>query len=296
MPFLRKGAVMTTSLSLDVEDLISERPLCTGTQNQYRRSVKCFSNYLARPAIRCDLQEQIVNRWLTTIENTMKPETVRGRKAGITAIWNWLADRGCLPGYNPNRLRKVRRSISVPRAWTADNVRLLLKAAKSVPGNLQTGLNASDFLSAWIWLAYETGLRPGDIRHLKKSDLQGNILTIIQHKTGRPHSCRISPEAAAALFPLMKSPGEYLFGIRRSTMRRWELMLFREAGRIGFVRCPGQGLGTLRKTHATELCRISDAGTAALSLGHVSGCTIAIRHYIQPDAIALPESPPKLFG
>jgi integrase len=173
-------------------------------------------------------------------------------------------------------------------------VRILLKAASLVNGSLRCGLSARDMLTAWILVAYETGLRPGDIMMLKSTDIEGNVIRIVQRKTGNVHCCSITNSTSVALSRLCTPKRQYLFGLPKSTRRKWELLLFQIAENLGLTRKYRQGLGTLRKTHATEVCRISDANAAALSLGHVSGSEIARKHYIQPDAMGLPKSPPKI--
>ena len=278
----------------DVETLIAERPICVGTQNQYRRSVRCYSAFLAKPAERPDLQEHSINRWLISLEQSKAPETVRGRKAGITAVWNWLAEQSFVPHYNPNRLRKINLPDKIPRAWSLANVQSLLQGAAEVEGILDCGLLASELLTAWVWIGYESGLRPSDILRIRVDQVAPHT-AIIQHKTGKPHCFQLSDAAIAALSPLLRPGREAAFGLPRSTARRWELKLFAAAEKFGFVRTRGQALGTLRKTHGTEVCRASGLTAAAQSLGHVSGTSIARRSYVQPDAIADPPPPPSLY-
>lgn len=277
----------------DVEDLIAERPICLGTQNQYRRSVRCYSSFLEKPAERTDLIEPVVNRWLLSLEGTKEPETIKGRKAGITAIWNWLAKQGEVGHYNPLRLRKIKLPEKVPVAWSVENVRALLGGAGEVSGTLRSGLAASDFLTAWVWLAFESGIRPSDARLLRVDQI-GQVVTIIQHKTGKLHSFQLSSHAIAALQRCCLSGHDRLFGLPKSTARRWELLLFKAAEKHGFTRQPGQALGTLRKTHGTEVCRRFGLEAAARSLGHVSGVQVARRSYVDPTAYPAPLEPPSL--
>lgn len=42
----------------------------------------------------------------------------------------------------------------------------------------------------------------------------------------------------------------------------------------------GQGIGTLRKCHATQVNSVHGIAAAAESLGHTSGITIARNHYV----------------
>jgi integrase len=277
----------------DCEAMIASRTICVGTQNQYRRAIRCYSEYLHHAAQRVDLLETQVNQWLCSLVDRASPETIRGRKAGITAIWNWLAGQHLVPAYNPNLLRRIDLRWKPPRAWAVDDVRILIAAAAQVRGQLASGVPAADLLTAWIWLGYESGLRPSDIQRLQVNQL-GECVAICQHKTGQPHVFRLSPTAVAALSVVVQSGRDTVFGLPRSTMRRWELKLFAQAELMGFKRLPRQGLGTLRKTHGTEVCRHSGLSAASISLGHVSGTLVAKRSYVQPDALAPPPAPPRL--
>lgn len=280
-------------LADDVETLIAERSICEGTQNQYRRSVRCYSEFLGKPAERGHLVEPSINRWLMSVEKKRSPETVLGRKRGITAVWNWLAEQQLVPHYNPNRLRRIKTPEHVPKAWSLDNERALLAAAATMPGRLACGVTAVELLTAWVWIGYESGLRPSDILRIRV-DQVGKTVSIVQHKTGKPHTFSLSEAALAALEPLCQPGRDAAFGLPRSTARRWELKLFEAAEPFGFTRSRGQALGTLRKTHGTEVCRHSGLAAAAQSLGHVSGTLIARQSYVQPDAIQKPPAPPRL--
>lgn len=275
----------------DVEDLIAERMICIGTQNQYRRSVRCYSEYLQEPAKRLHLKERTVNQWLASLDGRRSPQTIRGRKAGITAVWNWLARLDAVKHYNPNRLRRINAPTPPPRAWSVDNVRALLAGAADIKGTLKCGIKARDLLTAWVWIGYESGIRPSDMRELQAGQL-GDSITIMQHKTGKPHTFRLSQAAIDAVAPLLDRPK--VFGLPKSTIRLWEKRLFEAAELHGFVRSRGQALGTLRKTHATEVARREGVEAAARSLGHVSGTKIAIDSYVQADAVSLPSLPPSL--
>lgn len=281
-------------LTKDLETLISQRPIGKDTANQYRKAIDCFSNFLGRPAKRTDLREFLINRWLTSLPSTLAPDTVRSRKAGLLVLWNWLASLERVKPYNVRLLRTVKKPAILPTSWTIPQVRILLASAQQIPDRLQCGVTASELLTAWILVGYETGMRPGDIMLLKPANLDNGVIKIVQHKTGYLHCAKITHHTQEALEKLASYKRPYLFGLAKSTRRTWEKKLFDVAETLGFNRQYRQGLGTLRKTHATEVCRSSDASAAAFSLGHVGGSQIAIRHYISPDAIGLPKSPPNL--
>ncbi len=125
-------------------------------------------------------------------------------------------------------------------------------------------------------------------------DLARRLVPIVQSKTGHPHTAQLSLEAVNALLAIRLDGVDRVFAAGKGGMRRWELRLFKHAKQYGFVRQSRQALGTLRKSHATEVCRLHGLNAAAESLGHVSGARIARAHYVQPDAMRPGSLPPPL--
>ena len=283
-------------LSNDVEDYCAFAGIERITADGYRRSERCFSRYLKKSAERADLIEANVNRWLGVLSEIKSPKTVQNRKRGLTPVWNWLASQGLASRYNPNALRRIRCENKPVSAWAVSNVQALLKGAKDVPGRLKCGLEASAVLTAWVQVAYETGLRPSDMRRLKWSDFgDRGTLRIIQHKTRFPIAKRLSDDAVAYLHSIAND-SEQIFPLTKSGMRGWEKKLWDASEPYGFQRRKGQASGTLRKTHGTEVCRVRNPSEAALALGHVSGPRIALQSYIEADAIGVAETPIELIN
>lgn len=286
---------MSFLLINDVADYCDFAGIEDGTAGCYRRSARCFSDFLNRPATRDDLSERLVNKWLAYVASRRAPKTVLGRKRGITPVWNWLADRGLANRYNPTALRRIKVEHKPVVAWSTGDVRALIAGASDIEGHLTCGVAASDLMAAWARIAYETGFRPVDMRLLRWDDfVSSGVANIIQHKTKYPIAKRLSNAAVAALEPL-RGHSDRVFILTKSGLVRWEKRLFTAAEKHGFRRRKGQGCGTLRKTHATEVCRVSDPQQAALSLGHVSGPTIALQSYIAADAIGVSETPQELI-
>ena len=278
----------------DLNELTSERQLDPGTEANYRRSIRNYSLFIGHSAERADLSEPLVNDWLKHLEASYKPRTVVGHKRGITVLWNWLAQRNAVTHFNPNRLRKIRVPRKPPVAWSVTNVVALLQAANQLTGTLKCGLKVSELMNAWVSVAYETGLRPKDMMLMKHSSIVGNHVFIVQNKTQQPHICTLSPSTLAAVGRLKREGCEFVFGLPKSTMRKYELRLFELAETFGFSKQKGQSVGTLRKTHGTEVARTHGLQAAAQALGHISGTQIARDHYVQPDALALPPTPPEI--
>jgi integrase len=92
----------------------------------------------------------------------------------------------------------------------------------------------------------------------------------------------------------IKEPSRTLvFPLSKSGIRRLELILFKTAESLGFRRIRGQGLGTLRKSHATEIYKRDGESAAAESLGHVGGTRTVRQHYIDARSIKAGRLPPE---
>jgi integrase len=280
----------------DVRDYVAFASIERVTEGQYFRSVKCFSEHLERPATRDDLREPLVNAWLSSLAKRLSAFTVLGRKRGLTPVWNWLAGFGYVPWYNARALRRTKAAYPPVAAWSASEVAILLEAAAGLQGRLKTGVYASDFMKAYVSVAYETGFRPSDMRLLRWNDLRDGRMIITQHKTQKSHAVMFSPSTMEALEPLRTAESETIFMLTKGGIRRWELALFRRASILGFRRRHGQACGTLRKTHGTEVCRVEGLPAAAQSLGHVDGIRVARQSYCQADAINAVKPPTALIN
>lgn len=280
-----------TLLATLLSELVAERPVKAITEAQYDRSIRCFSDFLTRPAVVDDLTPLSVNAWLAKVAKAAQPRTVLNRKRGITPVWNYAAERGLTTSYETRRLRRVSVPHSIVSAWSVDQVEALFAAARDLPGRTVCGIPASVLMGAVCSLAYETGYRPGDWRTLQWEhiDFERRLVTFVQSKTGNPHTAAFSRVTAKCLKKLQAYGREAVVPVGRWSIRRWELQLFQLASdRYGFTRRRGQGLGTLRKSHATSVYLEHGELAAALSLGHVSGTLVARRHYIDSSAASEP--------
>jgi integrase len=266
---------------------LAERPVARITEEQYYRAIRCYSQFLGRPAVVADLETSRANEWLAAVAKRAAPRTVLNRKRGLTAVWNYATDRGLALAYQSRRLRRVRIPRGVVEAWSLDQVEALFAAAKALPGSTACGIPAALLMSAVCSIAYETGIRPSDWRRIAwdSIDLKTRTARFVQHKTGVVHVVGFSVITAEILERLRRYGRERVVPVGPGSIRRWEVRLFALAGeRFGFGRRRGQGIGTLRKSHATAVYLEAGDCAAAESLGHVSGSAVAVRYYIASSA------------
>lgn len=276
---------------MDLAQLLSqqcaERPVARITEEQYSRAIRCYSRFLGRPAEVADLETGRANEWLAAVAKRAAPRTILNRKRGLTAVWNYATDRGLAPAYESRRLRRVRIPRGVVEAWSIDQVEALFAAAQALPGSTACGIPAALLMSAVCSIAYETGIRPSDWRRItwESIDFQKRTARFTQHKTGFVHVVGFSVLTGELLERLRAYGRERVVPVGAGSIRRWEVQLFAlAASRFGFARRAGQGIGTLRKCHATAVYLQSGESAAAASLGHVSGTAVATQYYIASSA------------
>lgn len=263
-------------------EMIDRRDLERITEDQYKRSLRSFELFLGRPANADDLCPDVINSWIRSLQSDKKsPTTCSNYKTGLLTIWNYLSELRRVPPYVAKEIRQPKVVHKPVVAWTLSEIAILLESCDLLDGQTKNGIRAGDMLKAWILLGFETGLRPVDLRQLTLSDIDFDscVISITQHKTGQHHTSRFSQRTAAAIRAIATS-GK-IFTIGKTGIRKWEQKLYSIAkNRLGFHRRKGFGLGTLRKSHATEVFKEMGVAAAAQSLGHVGSTTTATRHYI----------------
>lgn len=272
-----------------LEQYLLENVVGDNTAGQYRRSLNSFGVHLGRPPTLDDLNSDAVNRWLIWLEQDYAPISVKGKKAGVTVVWNYAAGLGMVDPYHPRRIRQIRVPRKPVTAWTDDDVRILLEAAAEVPGRLRSGLKAAPLIESYARVNFETGLRQNDLIDLQRSQFDDRgVLRITQKKTKMPHVCRVSLETLEMIDATGAKHREQIWPLTKDGWNYWLRKLLAAANKK-------RGLSTLRKSHATAVCRAQGIEAAAASLGHVSGSDVARRWYIGETEEA-PEPPKILKG
>lgn len=277
-----------SALLQSLESLLAERILQPCTEGQYRRSLKKFETFLGRDGNASDLSHSTVNGWVKSMQTSRHATTCRNNLKGILVLWNYLVETENHEPYNRNRLRSPKGHSSVVVAWTLTELKALLEASQQLTGKLNSGIPASHLMEAWIRLGFESGIRRDDLRNLtwEAVDLELLQVSFVQHKTKNPHTAVISSQTAQSLRRIKGTDiSGRVFPIGKFGLRRWEKLLFAKASKLGFVKRRGAALGTLRKSHATEIFKSHGLSAAAESLGHVGGVRTVRAHYVDSRAM-----------
>lgn len=273
-------------LTAAVDQIATECDLAKSTISQYRRAVTRFNEFFGSNAQSEDLTGPKLNEFVAFLQLRINNTTAGNYRRALCRIWNFLTELEDKPSYEIRRLRRPKSVEQPVIAWTLSDLKLLLDGCEQFKGrHLKIGVCVRDYFRALLLTAYDTGLRPSDLFVIRWSqyDRQSRSITLIQHKTGKPHIAFLADETVAAIDSI-HGRRDGIFPLTWGGVRRWMERIFEHASRHGFVRVAGKNLGTLRKTNATEIYIVDGEAAAAESLGHASGTRIVRKSYIDHRA------------
>jgi integrase len=276
-----------------VDAIAKECDLRKCTLDQYYRICEKYGLFLGHEPTCADLTEERVNDFLRSL-SAKASTTVANYRLGLIRVWNFAADHDKCQPFIARRIFRPKVSKRLVRAWSISQVKMLLDAASKVRGICKLGCPTAHVLDAMVRVGYDTGFRPSDLRQLEWQSIDSGCISCNQSKTGKLHRAQLAESTLVSLARISQPDRELIFPWSKGGMRRLELVLFASAREIGFLRLRGQGLGTLRKTHATEVYKESGANSAAESLGHRSGTRVLMDHYVAASALKQGSLPPKL--
>lgn len=247
-----------------------ERTIGPGQEGHLRNTASMLGRFLGREALLSDLNAVTLNAFLRSLEGTRRPSTLAGRRGCVVAIVQAAIDAGLIADFPVRRIRSYRKSAVVPQAWTPDDVKKLLEAARSLHG-CHKGVERSKWWCAYIRTAYETGLRPVDLHLLTNASISSaGVIAIEQHKTGKAILRRVS-QTTLRLIRELRRP-ERIFGgwLGKDQRRTWFAKIVQKAGLTGtFYR--------LRSTCGTLVDR-QHPGQGHIALGN--GRAVFEKHYL----------------
>lgn len=258
------------------------RPVRAGTLRQYEITVRLLEAHAAGPVHLADLEGDLLPAWLRALAATRKPATVRSKRAGIMALWRAAADDGIVD-LPRRRIRLAPVPWTPPTAWTIAEVRKLVAAARGLRRRHACGLARAQFWPLAIRLAWDTGLRWGDLVSLRFADVEGDLVSIVQSKTGRPHLARLWPSTVAALGASYRDcPRELVvpWPATHQTFARQVRLLVKAAG----IR-PGTWKWIRRGGASDVEAQDPNRGHASRHLGHRAGVSVAALHYVDPRVV-----------
>ncbi|MEI6239608.1 MAG: tyrosine-type recombinase/integrase [Planctomycetia bacterium] len=185
----------------------------------------------------------------------------------------------------------------MPReCWTLEEVRKLVAACRSLPRMHPCGLRRSVWWGLAVRVAWDTGLRWGDMVRLRVDEIRGDLVIVGQRKTRRPVCGRLAPSTVAALRESLDACPRQLVAPWTASHETFNAQVRRLVAKAG-IRA-----GTwkwLRRAGATDVeIQAPGRGMSSRHLGHAPGSRIAEIHYLDPAIIAagVPMVSPREIG
>lgn len=287
----RQAEILTRSRKMTLLDVL----------DRYVDAVACSERYVeslrrtVRKAQASGLLEirqlvpDAVNSFLSGLD--LSPVTIGNIRRELLTLWRWAFEEGLTDTY-PHRIRKVRAPLPPPVCWSMDELRRLYDCAKAdaTPISGRVDARRCDLMPAWIAIAYDTGMRFGDIHTLRCSQVKRGFVTVIASKTGKPLVRQLSPLAikeAASLVTTSPDGSLFLWALpRRRALRVWRSFLDEH----GF-----DGSSKWLRRCAATMVELRERGAATAFLQH-SAAHLATKHYIDQTQLACPVSPPPITG
>ena len=270
------------TLSAYLDEYAVTRQVEDNTVDQYRVAVRVFERWLGHEARLDELTEITISTWLRDYSRSVAPATVRNKRTMIVGLWRNAADDGYVEG--PRRRIRSARVVLEPReAWTLEEVRTLRATCRTLKRRHACGLPRSLWWELAVCVAWDSGLRWGDLVRLRVDQVQPDgIVCVVQHKTKRLIIGRLSTETLAILQRSLEACARELvcpWPGSGETFRDQVRTLVRKAGIRG---------GTwkwLRRGSSTDV-EIQERGAAGAFLGHRGGNRIAEVYYLDPRILA----------
>ena len=235
----------------------------------------------------CQLCPEQVNNFLAGLP--VGQTTRHNIRRELLTLWRYAFEQGLTEVY-PARIRKIRASFAPPVTWELGSLGALLEAADGdeTPVSSRISLRRCDVIPAWAGLAYDSGMRFGDVHALTKHSFRNECVVINASKTGKCLVRVLSERTrhdVASLF-LHSSDGTlFRWALpRRRAFLMWRVFLDKH----GF----GGSTKWFRRAAATAIEQLKPgAATDFLQHSHPS---LVRRHYLDATQAAIPMAPPPI--
>lgn len=157
-----------------------------------------------------DLTPSRIDDYLDSVIHTLAPNTVANHRRMLRTLMRFAAEEGYVDKSILRPLRRVKVPMPCPQALDHKSIGQWVKTAKRMPGGMKT-CPYNVILPAWIFVAYSTGLRTGDLLAIRYDQIRGHRLLLSQHKTTEPQVAWMD-DAALAAINLLPRRGPRIFG------------------------------------------------------------------------------------
>jgi integrase len=182
------------------EKYLASRSVSEMYAKRVRSNIRCLTEFAGGIPSLGGLSYQLVNRWLSSlVAKGLNARTVNGYRQAVFSVWHDAFMDG-LTDTSPLRVRRLKVPSLLVRAYTRDEICALIEATSRLTGLYCNGVQRQEFWRAAVLLAYDSGLRRGDLLTLRLEHIEPDgTFAIVQSKTGQVHRGKLRPETLAAL-------------------------------------------------------------------------------------------------
>lgn len=276
----------------------ADRDIAASTKMQLTYAMRSFDRYFVprfgHPATLDELTDDLVNEWLLDMKAMgLSQSYIRSHRVWMVTLWRASHEAERCQTF-PRRIRRIKKPETIPEAWSADQVRLLLATVAELKGYYRyTGYKKSLWWTCYIMVAWDTALRLCDLLAItpKQVGADGRIV-LIQAKTGWAHTAQLRPETMEALKRLGSLEVEETILPWNPKTRRHLHSCFRDILKAAGLKGSPKWL---RRASATALEQ-KNPGAAMAHLGHRTP-GLCYKHYVDPRLIQRDKPlPPPLMG
>lgn len=274
-----------TKLAKYIETYRKEKqePISDGYVRQLEIAVVLLNRYAKKKVKLKHLSDDLLNGYLEWLAaNGRSPETVRGKRSAIIALWR-AAFMAKILDKKPERVKIIRARKEAPKAWRPNEVARLKKAALDDDRVFPSGIRRGPWFASLISAAYDSGLRLGDLLRLTVNNIPDTgVFVVNQHKTRRDVTVRFKPETLELI-------AESLSDGRDSPIV-WPLWAGRGQFYVAFkalVSLAAIRSGTFKFLRRSAITAVEvKGGNSSAFAGHKNR-NVTVDHYIDPTQIEL---------
>lgn len=280
---------MCRTLRSVLEEYLLSRSLKPASAKTLLFTSNRFEAWIGRPCRVDEITCELLSTWIRDMPTGDR--TKIKHRGNMLTLLRYAADQGYCAEPVARKVRRPVKPKPQPQAWGIDELRRVVSAADNLPGVIRrngTCVAVATYFGCFVRVAYQTGLRRGNLFRLNRSEVTSSGLICTRHeKTGELHVCSIEFDALA-LWNMLPGERPLQWSDNRSFYRRW-----RQICEIANV--PVGGPQRIRKTAATQVWLEDETNPARVQrfLGHLT--SDMWRHYVdRSHGSSRPPKPPAL--
>mgnify|MGYP000852429756 FL=1 len=175
-----------------IDSYFASRDVSVDYKKNFRKSIELYVRLHGDDWSKLD-REQFAKFADQVRQRCKSVRTANTQLAHLKTLWHFAADLG-LAARPPRRLKRFKEPQIDPQGWTVEEFGRILKETAQTPVYWRASVIAA------LWLAWNTGLRRGDIRTLHRHQItSAGLLVHVMSKTGVVVRRQLWPETLAAI-------------------------------------------------------------------------------------------------